>query len=131
LSYYAIFCSPEGSPKKHFFVQVSSGEPFVLTGADLRQLIIAKWSYSYDVQLRKQPNKIYLQVMWRYLEQASFPLSEAEYDEHLDSIANYLNAMGGAQQVINFIETTKEKPRLGKAVCLSLDLGDRASEWIL
>jgi Domain of unknown function (DUF3067) len=99
----------------------------VLTGADLRQLIIAKWSYSYDVQLRKQPNKIYLQVMWRYLEQVSFPLSEEEYDEHLNSIASYLNAMGGAQQVIDFIETTKEKPRLGKAVCLSLDLGDRAS----
>jgi hypothetical protein len=103
----------------------------VLTGADLRQMIIAKWSYSYDVQLRKQPNKIYLQVMWRYLEQVSFPLSEAEYDEHLDSIANYLNAMGGAQQVIDFIETTKEKPRLGKAISMSIELGDRASEWIL
>jgi Domain of unknown function (DUF3067) len=103
----------------------------VLTGADLRQLIIAKWSYSYDVQLRKQPNKIYLQVMWRYLEQVSFPLSEEEYDEHLDSIANYLNAMGATEQVINFIETTKEKPRLGKAISISIELGDRASEWIL
>jgi Domain of unknown function (DUF3067) len=103
----------------------------VLTGADLRQLIITKWSYSYDVQLRKQPNKIYLQVMWRYLEQVSFPLSEVEYDEHLESIANYLNAMGGAQQVIDFIQTTKEKPRLGKAISISIELGDRASEWIL
>jgi hypothetical protein len=114
-----------------FLSRVSLGEPPVLTGADLRQLIIAKWSYSYDVQLRKQPNKIYLQVMWRYLEQVSFPLSEAEYDGHLDSIANYLNGMGGAQQVIDFIETTKEKPRLGKAISIPLDLGDRASEWIL
>jgi Domain of unknown function (DUF3067) len=103
----------------------------VLTGADLRQLIIAKWSYSYDVQLRKQPNKIYLQVMWRYLEQVSFPLSEEEYDGHLETIASYINAMGGTQQVIDFIENTKEKPRLGKAISIPLELGNRASEWIL
>jgi hypothetical protein len=103
----------------------------VFTGAELRQLIIAKWSYSYDVQLRKQPNKIYLQVMWRYLEQASFPLSEEEYDAHLEMIANYLNAMGGEQQVIDFIESTKEKPRLGKAISIPLELGNRTSEWIV
>jgi hypothetical protein len=103
----------------------------LFTGAELRQLIIAKWSYSYDVQLRKQPNKIYLQVMWRYLEQVSFPLSEDEYDAHLETIANYLNAMGGVQQVIDFIEVTKEKPRLGKAISIPLELGERSSEWIL
>jgi Domain of unknown function (DUF3067) len=126
-----FFAAQRAVPSIAFLSRVPLGEFFVLTGADLRQLIIAKWSYSYDVQLRKQPNKIYLQVMWRYLEQVSFPLSEAEYDEHLDSIANYLNAMGATQQVMDFIENTKEKPRLGKAVCLSIDLGDRASEWIL
>jgi Domain of unknown function (DUF3067) len=103
----------------------------VFTGAELRQLIIAKWSYSYDVQLRKQPTKIYLQVMWRYLEQASFPLSEDEYDAHLDTIANYLNAMGGVQQVLDFVANTKEKPRLGKAISIPLNLGDRSSEWII
>ena len=126
-----FFAAQRVAAKIAFLSRVLLGESFVLTGADLRQLIIAKWIYSYDVQLRKQPNKIYLQVMWRYLEQVSFPLSEAEYDEHLDSIANYLNAMGGANQVIDFIETTKERPRLGKAISISLDLGDRASEWIL
>jgi Domain of unknown function (DUF3067) len=103
----------------------------VFTGAELRQLIIAKWSYSYDVQLRKQPHKIYLQVMWRYLEQVSFPLSEEEYDAHLDTIANYLNAMGGVQQVVDFIAVTKEKPRLGKAISIPIELGDRTSEWII
>jgi hypothetical protein len=90
-----------------------------------------KWTYSYDVQLRKLPSKIYLQVMWRYLEQASFPLSEEEYLAHLDRIANYLNAMGGVQQVVDFIKITKEKPRLGKAISIPLELGDRTSEWIV
>jgi hypothetical protein len=72
-----------------------------------------------------------MQVMWRYLEQVSFPLSEEEYLNHLEAIASHLNAMGSAQQVIDFIEMTKEKPRLGKAISIPLDLGDRTSEWIL
>jgi Domain of unknown function (DUF3067) len=126
-----FFAAQRAAQKITFCLEYLRGEPLVLTGADLRQLIIAKWNYSYDVQLRKQPNKIYLQVMWRYLEQVSFPLSEAEYNEHLDSIANYLNAMGATQQIVDFIETTKEKPRLGKAISISIELGDRASEWIL
>ncbi len=102
-----------------------------MNGADLRQLIVEKWNYSYDVQLRKLTNRIYLQVMWRYLEQVSFPLSEEEYLNHLEAIAAHLNAMGGAQQVTDFIAITKEKPRLGKAISIPLELGDRASEWII
>ncbi|MBD2665067.1 hypothetical protein B6N60_04715 [Richelia sinica FACHB-800] len=102
-----------------------------MTGKELRQILIDKWGHSYDVQLRRTQGKIFLQVMWKYLEQASFPLSEAEYQEHLDSIANYLNALGGTQQVQTFITQTKERPRLGKAVSIPLDLGERASEWLL
>jgi hypothetical protein len=32
--------------------------------------------------------------MWKFLEQKSFPLTEAEYDEQLDAVAEYLNAWG-------------------------------------
>ncbi len=103
----------------------------VMTGTELRGILRKKWGYSFDVQLRKVKGKIYVQVMWRYLEQASFPLSETEYLEHLDAVANYLNAWGGVEQVIDFITRTREKPRLGKAVSIPLDLGERASEWII
>jgi Domain of unknown function (DUF3067) len=102
-----------------------------VTGQKLREIIIAKWGYSYDVQLRKTPTKIYLQVMWKYQEQASFPLSELDYLAHLDTVGSYLAAMGSVEQVQKFIETTSEKPRLGKAVSILLDLGDRASEWLV
>lgn len=102
-----------------------------MTGKELRDIIVTKWGYSYDVQIRKTPTKIYLQVMWKYQEQASFPLSEIDYLQHLDTIAAYLVAMGSSEQVQQFIEKTTEKPRLGKAVSILLDLGDRASEWIL
>jgi Domain of unknown function (DUF3067) len=102
-----------------------------MTGPDLRELITTKWDYSYDVQIKKTPSKIFVQIMWKYLEQASFPLSEADYLAHLDTVAGYLVAMGGVGQVQKFIETTTERPRLGKAVSIPLDLGDRTSEWIV
>ncbi len=102
-----------------------------MTGQELHQLLLDKWGRSYDVRLRRTQGKIFLQVMWKYLEQASFPLSEREYQEHLDSIANYLNAMGGTIQVQIFITQTKERPRLGKAVSIPLDLGERAAEWLV
>lgn len=104
-----------------------------MTGKELRQLLLNKWGRSYDLQLRRVQGKVFLQVMWKYLEQASFPLTEAEYQEHIDAIANYLDALGKTQQVEQFITQTRERPRLGKAVSipLDLDLGERASEWLI
>lgn len=102
-----------------------------MTGQNLRQLLLDKWGRSYDVQLRRTQRKIFVQIMWKYLEQASFPLTEAEYQAHLDTVATYLNAFGGTLQVQNFIEHTRERPRLGKAVSIPIDLGERASEWLL
>lgn len=102
-----------------------------MTGQELYELLFRKWGKSYDIQLRRMKGKIFCQVMWKYLEQASFPLSEQEYFEHLNAIASYLTAWGSGDQVITFLETTKERPRLGKAVSIPLDLGERTSEWIL
>lgn len=102
-----------------------------MTGQDLHQLLLNKWGRSYDLQLRRTQGKVFLLVMWKYLEQASFPLTEAEYLAHLETIASYLHAFSGTSQVETFIQQTRDRPRLGKAVSIPLDLGDRASEWIL
>ena len=102
-----------------------------MTGAELRQTIINKWQYSYDVQLRKTKDRIFLQVMWRYQEQQSFSMNELEFVEHLDVIAAYLSDWGVVEQVQKFIETTKERPRLGKAVSIPLQIGERSLEWML
>lgn len=102
-----------------------------MNGKDLQALLINKWGYSYDIQLRKIKGRVFLQIMWKYLEQVSFPLSEAEYLEHLNDVANYLNAWNSEQQVREYIEKTRTRPRLGKAVSIPLELGDRTSEWII
>lgn len=102
-----------------------------MTGIELRQAIADKWDFSYDVQLRKTQGKIFLQIMWRYQEQQSFSMSEQEFIEHLNVIATYLNDWGVVEQVKKFIETTKERPRLGKAVSIPLQIGERSLEWLL
>ncbi|ACK70203.1 conserved hypothetical protein [Gloeothece citriformis PCC 7424] len=102
-----------------------------MTAQELHQLLLDKWGRSYDIQLRQIKGRIFVQIMWKYLEQASFPLSEPEYIQHLNEIVNYLNAWGGSLQVQSYIEKTRERPRVGKAVSIPLDLGEVASEWIL
>lgn len=102
-----------------------------MTGKELHQLLLQKWGKSYDVQLRRTKGKIFVQVMWKYLELVSFPMTEADYLAHLDAIAIYIHGFGGVETVKNYIEKTKERPRLGKAVSIPLDLGERASEWMV
>ena len=47
----------------------------------------------------------------------------------LEAIADYLNGLGCGEQVRVHILNTRDKPRLGKAVSIPIDLGSRASEW--
>ncbi|EFJ45082.1 hypothetical protein VOLCADRAFT_38042, partial [Volvox carteri f. nagariensis] len=72
-----------------------------ITGRDLRELVLQKWGRSYDVRLCKLQGRMYLQgkhilsgLMWKFLEQRSFPLSETEYMQQLDAVAEYLNDWG-------------------------------------
>ena len=106
-----------------------------MTGEELRQILRDKWGYSYDVQLRRigegKTGRVQLQVMWRYLEQASFPMTEQDYLQHLQKIANYLHEWGLVAKFREFINQCKSRPRLGKPVVMFLDLGDRAVEWLV
>ncbi len=102
-----------------------------MNGSDLRQLLLDKWGVSYDIQFRRTQGRIFVQVMWRYQEQRSFPLSEADYLAHLEQVAAYLSDWGAVEQFTHFIRETRQRPRLGKAVSVPLELGERASEWIL
>ncbi|NJL88064.1 MAG: DUF3067 family protein [Leptolyngbyaceae cyanobacterium SM1_1_3] len=102
-----------------------------MTGQELQELLLDKWGYSFDIQLRQAQGKVFVQVMWRYLEQASFPMDEVEYLEHLDDVATHLEEWGSVGYVRQYIEKTQERPRLGKAVSIPIDLGERASEWLI
>jgi len=78
-------------------------------------------------------NLLALNVMWKYREQRSFPLSEEEYLLRLDEVANTLRCWGAVAHVRNTLEKLKERPRIGKAVSIFIDMdqtGGRANEWI-
>ncbi|NJK41695.1 MAG: DUF3067 family protein [Acaryochloridaceae cyanobacterium SU_2_1] len=102
-----------------------------MTGQELHQLLLEKWGRSYDIQLRRTQGKIFVQVMWRYLEQSSFPMTEMEYIGHLEAVMTYVRGWDAVQQVCIYIEQTRQRPRLGKVVSIPVELGGRQSEWLL
>ncbi|KAL7605143.1 uncharacterized protein LOC111914649 [Lactuca sativa] len=107
------------------------------SGIDLATLIRKKYGRSYDVQLIKKEfmgkNLLALNVMWKYMEQRSFPLTEEEYLLRLDDVANTLKCWGAVSHIRNSLEKLKERPRIGKAVSIFIDMdesGGRTNEWI-
>lgn len=106
-------------------------------GLDLATLIRNKYGRSYDVQLIKKEflgrNLLAMNVMWKYMEQRSFPLTEEEYILRLDDVANTLKCWGAVSHIRSSLAKLKERPRIGKAVSIFIDMdetGGRANEWI-
>ncbi|WP_041244280.1 DUF3067 family protein [Gloeobacter kilaueensis] len=93
-----------------------------MTGAQLHDLLQRKWGRSYDLQIFRRGERLYLQVMWRYLGQGSFALSEDQYEARLERISAYLSELGVQQQVVDFLMSTREKPRIGRAVSFALEV---------
>lgn len=84
-------------------LKAESTDKSKLGGRELLELIIKKWGVAYDIQLRKnapfgeESANIYINVMWRYCGQKSFPMTEREYLEHLEAIGRYVTAIGRVQ----------------------------------
>ena len=91
-----------------------------LTAAELRALLQQRWGASYDVHLIQRHRRIYLQVMWGYLEQLSFPLDEPTYLARLADLVETVNQLGQGETVRTWLRTTTDRPRLGKALSLPL-----------
>mmetsp|Transcript_7626 Transcript_7626/g.11443 ORF Transcript_7626/g.11443 Transcript_7626/m.11443 type:complete len:178 (+) Transcript_7626:44-577(+) len=97
-------------------------------GYKLCDLIVNKWGMPYDLQLKKEvfagKPMLYLNVMWKYLGQESFHLTEREYLEHLEAIAQLLIKWEKVQHVKDLIKTCRKRPKayFGYAVGLPLEL---------
>mgnify|MGYP001798419006 CR=1 FL=1 len=102
-----------------------------MTGEELHQLIVNKWGVSFDVQLKRGAKKFWLQIMWKYLEQKSFPMTEEQYMDHLNAVGGYISAWESDSYVRQFIEQTNDRPRIGVAVSIPIELGTRSSEWLI
>lgn len=103
-----------------------------LQAEEVLALLRQRWQFSHGLQLVQRNGRLYFQVLWHHLEQQSFPLSEAEYREALAEIVASLNGLGVAGQVRDWLQTTRDKPRLGRALSLPLELPPgRAREFLL
>jgi hypothetical protein len=103
-----------------------------LSSEELIALLRSRWQASYDLQLVQRRGRLYFQVMWGYLEQQSFPLSPEQYQERIAQLVGALNDLGVAPAVRRWLSTTRERPRLGKALSLPIEPGaGRASEFLL
>lgn len=91
-----------------------------LTAAEVRALLRQRWGASYDVHLIQRHRRIYLQIMWGYLEQLSFPLDESTYLARLAALVETVNQLGKGEAVRTWLRTTTDRPRLGKALSLPL-----------
>eukprot|EP00798_Chlamydomonas_sp_ICE-L_P009798 gene9798-7686_t len=100
-------------------------KPPGLSGPELREMVYKRFKRSYDVRLRRIGTKVYLQIMWRFLEQQSFPLTSDEYDNQLDAVAELLTDWDCATLVRDSIKAQKKHPGYtvgGGAQCVSIPL---------
>ncbi len=90
-----------------------------------------RWGVTYDLKLLIKRDRIYLQMMWGFLEQQSFPLEEEAYRENLNRILEIINRAGQSNFVRHWLKNVQEKPRLGRAITLSLPIDQRMDEFVL
>ncbi len=102
-----------------------------LTVDEVIDLLRERWQASYDMQLVVRRKRMYLQVMWAYLEQQSFPLNEEEYRTHLAQVVDVVNRLGQAGAVRSWLKDTRDRPRLGKALSLQLQGEGRLEEFLV
>lgn len=90
-----------------------------------------RWRATYDLQLVVRRRRLYLQVMWAYLEQQSFPMDLEAYRQHLGEVLDVVNRLGLAGEVRDWLASTRDKPRLGKALSLHLESSGAAGDSLL
>tara|TARA_Y100001978_G_scaffold190393_1_gene193552 strand:+ start:165 stop:482 length:318 start_codon:yes stop_codon:yes gene_type:complete len=93
--------------------------------------LVNRWGKKYDFRLFTRKNSLYLQMMWRFLEQESFPMSEEEYKVSLAEKIEILNRCGYSEEVRNWLRTVNSRPRLGRAVSLQLEINEKMKEFLL
>jgi hypothetical protein len=103
-------------------------------GNALLQVILDRYERSYDVTLvrREYLGKkiVAMNIMWAYAEQKSFQLTEEEHLNRLDYIAAALRQWGMVGYVKEAIGARRDRPRVGKAISILLDLDPAVvNEW--
>ncbi len=93
--------------------------------------LLSRWGKRYDFRLFQRENYLYFQMMWKYLEQESFHLSELEYKKSLAEKIEILNRGGYSEKVRIWLQTVNARPRLGRAISLQLKINGGMKEFLI
>ncbi len=119
------------SLKSNEFDAVSFSSPIPLEADEVMGCLRRRWGVTYDLKLLIKRDRIYLQMMWGFLEQQSFPLDEETFKENLNRILEIINRAGQSDFVRNWLENVQLTPRLGRAITLPLPMDQRMDEFVL
>ena len=92
--------------------------------------LIQRWGKKYDFRLFRRGKFVYFQMMWGFLGQESFPLSEDEYKKSIADKIEILNRSGYSDEVRQWLQNVNARPRLGRAVSLQLNLNEKMKEFL-
>ena len=98
---------------------------------EVMECLRRRWGVTYDLRLLIKRDRIYLQMMWGFMEQQSFPMDEETFKDHLNRTLEIINRGGQSDFVRNWLENVQAKPRLGKAITLPLPMDQRMEEFVL
>ena len=90
-----------------------------------------RWGRKYDFRIFRRKDYLYFQMMWKYLEQESFPLSVDQYKASLAEKIEILNRGGYSDLVREWLRNVNSKPRLGRAVSLQLKINEKMKEFLI
>ena len=119
------------SKKDYEFGPVAEGFPAPLVADEVIICLKDRLGASYDLQLVVRNGELYLQIMWAFLEQQSFPLDQDAYYGRINDVTEVLNRLGLACFVREWLENVTMKPRVGRPVTLLLKGGDSFKEFVL
>ena len=92
--------------------------------------LIHRWGKKYDFILFRRGKFVYFQMMWGFLGQESFPLSEVEYKKSIADKIEILNRGGYSEEVREWLKKVNARPRLGRAVSLQLNINEKMKEFL-
>ena len=90
-----------------------------------------RWGVTYELKLLVKGKSLFLQIMWGFLEQQSFHLSEEKYREELAKIIDVIHRLDQASEVRVWLLRQESKPRLGRALSLPLRADEGLEEFLL
>ena len=98
---------------------------------EVMECLRRRWGVTYDLRLLIKRDRIYLQMMWGFMEQQSFPMDEETFRDNLNRTLEIINRGGQSGFVRDWLENVQAKPRLGKAITLPLPMDERLDEFVL